>query len=82
MTYFVYIIYSKTCDKYYIGQTDNIDDRLISHNSGNSPYTSRARDWQIVYSETYGTRTEVRKRELEIKRKKSRKYIEQLIHSR
>ncbi len=73
--FFVYIIFSVSADKYYVGQTDNIGERIHSHNNGNSPYTSIARDWKLVYSETYSTRTEVRKRENAIKRKKSRKYI-------
>ena len=31
---FVYILYSKSLDKYYTGQTNNLKDRLKSHNSG------------------------------------------------
>ena len=76
---FVYIIYSKQVDRYYVGQTDNLAERLLSHNSQKSPYTKIANDWRAVYTEEYSTRTDARKRELEIKRKKSRKYIEWLI---
>jgi len=79
MSYFIYVIYSISRDKYYFGQTDNIDNRLFSHNSGKSPYTSSACDWKLVYSETFQTRSESRKRENEIKRKKSRKYIEWIV---
>ena len=79
--FFVYILYSKTIDKFYVGQTDNLDERLISHNSEKSPYTSRASDWKLVYVEEFSTRTLCRKRENEIKRKKSRKYIEWLVGS-
>ena len=75
----VYILYSLQIDSYYVGQTDDIERRLISHNSGLSSYTSRANDWKLVYSEKFETRTEARKRENEIKRKKSRKYIEALV---
>ena len=35
----------------------------------------------MVYYETYQTKTEALKREKEIKKKKSRKYIEGLIHA-
>jgi len=79
MVYYVYIIYSSIRDKFYIGQTDNIETRIESHNSGNSPYTSSASDWRLVYHEKYGSRIESRKRENEIKSKKSRKYIEWLV---
>ncbi|MCK6609242.1 MAG: GIY-YIG nuclease family protein [Bacteroidia bacterium] len=79
--FFVYILYSRTKDRFYIGQTDNLEERLISHNSGKSTYTSRVSDWEIVYVEEFETRTLSRKRENEIKRKKSRSYIEWLVGS-
>ncbi|MFN3941656.1 MAG: GIY-YIG nuclease family protein [Flavobacterium sp.] len=34
MTYFVYILHSPNYDKYYIGQTNNLEDRLKRHNEG------------------------------------------------
>ncbi len=80
--YFIYIIYSKEADKYYVGQTENIEDRLISHRSGISKYTSIADDWLLAYSETLKTRKEAISREIEIKKKKSRKYIEWLISNK
>ncbi len=79
MGVYVYILYSKTKDKYYVGQSDDLKERLLSHNSGKSPYTSIASDWELVYFEEHETRTASRKRENEIKRKKSRKYIEWLV---
>ncbi|MFH0736277.1 MAG: GIY-YIG nuclease family protein [bacterium] len=77
--FYSYIIYSKTLDKYYIGSTENIEDRLARHKRGSSKFTSRAKDWVLVYSEKYDTKSEAIKREYEIKRQKSRKYIESLI---
>jgi len=79
IVFYIYILYSAKVNKYYVGQTDNIDSRLKSHNSGISPYTKIANDWQLVYSESYQTRKEAIQRENEIKRKKSRLYIERLI---
>lgn len=79
MSFYVYILYSKKIDKYYVGQSDNVDERLKSHLSGISGYTSVSDDWEIVYKEIFDTRIEAIKRENEIKKKKSRKYIEWLI---
>jgi putative endonuclease len=77
MAYFVYILYSQSADKFYVGQTDNVTERLKSHQSAISRYTSgQAKDWDLVYQETLSTRTEGIRRELEIKKKKSRKYNE------
>ncbi len=78
--FYTYIIYSKTLDKYYIGSTENIEDRLVRHNRGSSKYTSKAKDWILVYSEKFDTKSAAIKREYEIKRQKSRKYIESLIN--
>ncbi|MFH0733185.1 MAG: GIY-YIG nuclease family protein, partial [bacterium] len=64
---------------YYIGSTENIEDRLIRHNRGSSKFTSKAKDWILVYTEKYDTKSEAIKREYEIKRQKSRKYIERLM---
>jgi putative endonuclease len=62
-----------------VGQSDNVDHRLKSHLLGISGFTSVAADWEIVYAETFETRNKAIKRENQIKKKKSRKYIEWLI---
>ncbi len=77
--FYIYILYSKTADKYYVGQTDNIENRLESHQTGISKYTSFVHDWKLAYSESFETRNEAIRRENEIKKKKSRKYIQWLI---
>ena len=77
----VYIIFSAQLNKYYVGHTENIKLRLTQHNEGISTFTSKANDWIIKYSENFNSREEAYKREMEIKRKKSRRYIEWLIAS-
>jgi putative endonuclease len=77
----VYIIFSPSLDKYYIGHTQNIDLRLQQHNNGLSDYTAKASDWVLKYTELFTTRYAASRREREIKTKKSRKYIEFLINS-
>jgi putative endonuclease len=79
MPYFVYILYSKKVDKYYVGETENIQDRIKSHLVGISKYTAIANDWVMVHSEEYATRLEALRREKEIKRMKSRKYIVSIL---
>ena len=77
--WYVYIIYSEKVDKYYTGYTDDLEWRLERHNQGWGRYTKRGIPWKLVYSEIYNLKTEAIKREKEIKNKKSRKYIEELI---
>ncbi|GAA3753325.1 MULTISPECIES: GIY-YIG nuclease family protein [Flavobacterium] len=77
--FYIYIIYSKTLDKYYVGSCQNIEQRLQDHLNSRSKFTKVAKDWELKYSETFFTRSEAYKRELQIKKMKSRKYIENLI---
>ena len=80
MPFFVYILHSKTIDQYYVGQTENIVVRLHRHNNGGNKSTKKANDWVLVHSEEYTIRSSAFNRESEIKKKKSRKYIEWLIN--
>src|SRR5215831_10133703 len=45
MVFYVYIIYSEIYDKYYIGQTNDVADRLRRHNNGCEKFTSSYVPW-------------------------------------
>ncbi len=79
MSYCLYIIYSIKWDQFYVGQTDDLKDRIKRHNEGRSKATRGGEPWRLEYTEDFTTRSEAMKREYEIKRKKSRRYIEWLI---
>ena len=79
--YFVYIIYSEKRDRYYIGYTSDIASRLAKHNSGATTSTKSGRPWILSYKEEYSEKREAIKREKEIKKQKSRKYLENLIRN-
>ncbi|HEX5154845.1 MAG TPA: GIY-YIG nuclease family protein [Parafilimonas sp.] len=81
MPFYVYILYAASAGKYYVGQTENLEERLFRHTNSGSKSTKFTNDWKLVYTETFSTRVEAVKRETEIKNKKSRKYIEWLISS-
>ncbi|TDD78425.1 GIY-YIG nuclease family protein [Flavobacterium caseinilyticum] len=77
--FYTYIIFSNTLDKYYTGSCENIENRLNDHLNSRSAYTKVAKDWIMVYFESFDSRSLAVQREMEIKKKKSRKYIEYLI---
>ena len=79
MGHFVYILYSISRDPYYVGSTSDLEERLNRHNAGATTSTKSGRPWKVVYSEEFLTRSDSLKRENEIKRQKSRVYIEGLI---
>ena len=79
--YYTYILYSEKLDRYYIGSTSDVDTRLIRHNAGGTKSTKSGRPWVLVYKEVFNTRAEAYNRELYIKQKKSRVFIEELIRA-
>ncbi len=80
MSYFFYILYSEYFEKYYIGHTSNIDDRIRKHNTNHNGFTGGKNDWILVYSEVFETKTEAYARERQVKNWKSKSKITQLIN--
>ena len=81
MIFYVYILYSSILDQYYIGHTENLQDRIFRHNNSGSKSTKKANDWEMKYTEAFESRSAAMQRELDIKKRKSRNYIEHLISS-
>lgn len=77
--FYVYIIQSLKNNRYYIGSTNDYIRRLKEHNYGKSNYTKLTTPFKLVYLEKFLTLKEARQRELELKKLKSRKYINWLI---
>jgi putative endonuclease len=46
--YFVYILYSKQFDRYYIGQTNDTLQRINLHNSAKVPSTASYIPWEPI----------------------------------
>ena len=81
MSYCVYILYSISVDRYYVGQTSNLEDRLKRHNQGRSKYTKSGIPWTLKYKESFGTRSEAKAREKKFKSAESRDQLRSYIHS-
>jgi len=76
----VYILQSAD-GSYYIGQTNNLENRFRRHNAGQVRSTKGKTPWTLVYFEEYPTRIEAMKRERAIKARKSRDYILRLVRT-
>ena len=77
--YFIYIIFASRFDRYYIGQTNDLSSRIDRHNLGYVQSTKHYLPWELVYSESFKTRTEAMKREKVLKSWKSKKKIKELV---
>ena len=80
MGYWLYVLHSKTKEKYYIGQTGDLEDRIRRHNGGRSKYTKDGKPWELMYSEEYATRSEAVRRELYLKSPSGWKELEKIKH--
>ncbi|MBN7816792.1 GIY-YIG nuclease family protein [Algoriphagus sp. YJ13C] len=80
MGFFVYIIYSASRDSYYIGQTQDLEERLNQHNTGyfKNSHTHGTIDWKLVHSIPCSSRKQAVNIEMHIKRARKRKYLEDL----
>ena len=76
----VYILYSATKNKFYVGCTsDDLEERIRKHNSNHEGFTGGSGDWNLMYHEVFQTKSEAYSRERQVKSWKSRKAIEKLI---
>jgi putative endonuclease len=57
MAHFIYILYSESRDKYYVGYSKNPQERLIKHNQNHKGFTATAKNWIIVYTEAFNDKT-------------------------
>jgi putative endonuclease len=67
MSFFVYILNSEKFDKYYIGQTDDINNRLHRHNSGYEKATKPYLPWELVWHTEKPSRAEAMELEKKLK---------------
>jgi len=79
--HYLYIIHSKSIDRYYVGESPDVINRLDQHNSHyfKKGYTKAANDWEIALSRECNSKEEAIFLEKFIKRMKSRKIIEKII---
>jgi putative endonuclease len=74
--YTVYILYSESYDKIYIGYTSDLDQRFLSHNElGKKGWTIQFRPWRIIHTEAYETKSAAMAREKELKGGQGRAWI-------
>ncbi len=71
-----YIIYSEKLDKFYIGKSENFDQRILFHNSNeNEKWSKAGRPWKDFLIIPCDSFMQAGKIERYIKAQKSRKYI-------
>ncbi|OGD02725.1 hypothetical protein A3D85_00785 [Candidatus Amesbacteria bacterium RIFCSPHIGHO2_02_FULL_47_9] len=65
--YWVYMLWSKDFDQWYVGYSDNLKKRLEEHNKGQSFATKPYIPWELVYCEGYKSHLDALDRERKLK---------------
>jgi putative endonuclease len=81
MHYFDYILHSITEDKFYIGYSSELTERIIRHNQKSKGFTGSTNDWEFNYYETFDNKNDAINREKQIKNWKSKIKIMELINT-
>jgi putative endonuclease len=79
--HFVYILYSPSLDKYYVGETEDIELRINQHKSNfyKNSYTSKSDDWILKKTIQVNNKSIALQIEKHIKRKGNKEYKEKVI---
>lgn len=80
MAYYVYILFTKSLNKFYVGYTEDIVTRIDQHNQSfyDASFTKQANDWEVFHLLECNSKTQAIKVEAHIKRMKSKTYLSNL----
>ena len=79
--YYVYVLYSRGNDKFYIGCTENLQRRLKEHKSKSNHTTSRFPDVDLVFHEVFIAKEDAVRRELYFKTTKGKRSLRFILKS-
>ena len=78
--HFLYLLYSPSIDRYYIGQSSNVEKRVQFHNSEiNTIWSKKGKPWILVGKFAFPSKKEALAAERYLKAQKSRKLIQKII---
>ena len=76
--YTVYVLWSASLRKRYVGSTEDLDKRLAQHNAGESVFTKRGIPWRLIHAEEFPTRQEAERRERVLKSGQGRAWLDRM----
>ena len=70
MIYYVYLIITKKLNKYrsYVGYTNNINKRILLHNSSKGAKFTRGNKWKLIYVKKYYEKSTAMQEEYKLKK--------------
>ena len=76
MKFKVYILWSESIQKFYVGFTKDIEDRLNRHNKGYEKFTSTGIPWILIWNFDCCDRIESVRLETKIKKRGIKRFLE------
>jgi putative endonuclease len=74
--YVVYVLFSESFRKIYVGFTADLEQRFKSHNElATKGWTIKFRPWRIIHTEIFESKQDAMRREKELKTASGRKWI-------
>ena len=77
--YVVYILFSVSLNKYYVGSTVHLSIRIEEHNRGKSPYTKKGIPWELIHHIECESHDEAVQLENKIKKRGIKRFLEDII---
>ena len=80
--HYLYILFSKSADKFYVGETYDAEARINAHNQHHysNAFTKIAEDWETVLVFECGSEVEAVYLETFIKKMKSKIFIQKIMN--
>jgi len=84
MDFKVYILWSGSLQKFYVGSTRDLTDRLLQHNAGYEKFTSKGKPWELIFEILCTDRKEAFNLEMKIKSRGIRRYLDDnnIVHGK
>ena len=77
--YYTYVLRSKKDDKWYIGSAEDVNRRVAQHNAGTVQSTKSRAPFDLIYHESFSTRSEARWQERKWKTTWGHKKLKELL---
>jgi len=77
--YYVYVLLSEKDNNFYIGFSENIEQRLDEHNAGKNISTRNRRPFKLIYSESHTSKSDALRREKYFKSSKGKTTLKQIL---
>ncbi len=75
MANFVYVLFSESLQKHYVGSTEDLHKRLAHHNAGQNRWSKRGRPWRMIWSRQVPDKKTALQLETSIKKRGASRFL-------